>query len=98
MGLSLLRSSGRPALRIQCAWRALVVWVPVVGLLMLSALLDLLPWANGVPNSDFGWTYWLSWLCWILALALLPVYVVLAIRFPERSLHDRLAGTYLVPR
>ena len=65
---------------------------------MLSAWLDLLPWASGVPNSDFGWTYWLSWLCWILALALLPVYVLLAIRFSERSLHDRLAGTYLVPR
>ncbi len=98
MGLSLLRSNGRPALRIQCAWRALVVWVPIVGLLMLAALLDLLPWASGVPNSDFGWTYWLSWLCWVLALALLPLYALLAIRFPERSLHDRLAGTYVVPR
>jgi eukaryotic-like serine/threonine-protein kinase len=98
MGLSLVRASGRPALRIQCAWRALVVWAPVVGLLLLSTLLDFLPWVRGLPESDFGWTYWLSWVCWALAVALLPIYVALAIRFPERSLHDRLAGTYLVPR
>jgi eukaryotic-like serine/threonine-protein kinase len=98
MGLSLVRASGRPALRFQCAWRALVVWIPVVGLLLLSTLFDFLPWVSGLPESDFGWTYWLSWVCWVLAVALLPIYVALAIRFPERSLHDRLAGTYLVPR
>jgi eukaryotic-like serine/threonine-protein kinase len=98
MGLSLVRANGRPALRIQCAWRALVVWAPVVGLLLLSTLLDFLPWVRGLPESDFGWTYWLSWVCWVLAVALLPLYVALAIRFPERSPHDRLAGTYLVPR
>ncbi len=33
MGISLVRSNGRPALRIQCAWRALLVWLPVTALL-----------------------------------------------------------------
>jgi hypothetical protein len=98
MALCLVRTSGRPAFRIQCAWRAFVTWVPVVGLLILSALLDFLPWAGGVPGSDFGLTYWLSWMCWVFALALLPAYAAMAIRSPQRSLHDRLAGTYLVPR
>jgi hypothetical protein len=40
----------------------------------------------------------LSWLCWGAALALLLLYVALALRSPARGLHDRLAGTYLVPR
>ena len=31
-------------------------------------------------------------------LILLALYGVLALRDPSRSLHDRLAGTYLVPR
>src|SRR5207245_2411913 len=39
-GIALLRSNGRKALRIQCAWRALVVWLPVVALLTLSFWLD----------------------------------------------------------
>jgi hypothetical protein len=45
--------------------------------------------------------------CWIglewqpagwATLALLALYVILALGSPERALHDRLAGTYLVPR
>jgi hypothetical protein len=32
------------------------------------------------------------------SLGLLVLFPVMAIRSPERTLHDRLAGTYLVPR
>jgi hypothetical protein len=99
-GIALLRSNGRKALRIQCAWRALLVWAPVTGLLLLSVWLDsvwLVAWFRQVAEA-YTWAYWLSWLCWGLALALLPLFVGLALRLPNRSLHDRLAGTYLVPR
>jgi hypothetical protein len=99
-GIALLRSNGRKALRIQCAWRALLVWIPVTALLMLSVWLDsvwLADWFRQT-SEPYAWAYWLSWLCWGLALALLPLYVGLALRLPDRSLHDRLAGTYLVPR
>ena len=33
-----------------------------------------------------------------VALAVLLGYMLLALWFPTRSLHDRLAGTYLVPK
>jgi hypothetical protein len=95
-GIALLHSTGRKALRIQCAWRALLIWTPVAAFLALS-------WFNEMRWADWfygigGWTSWLSEVCWSLALVLLPLYVGLALWFPNRSLHDRLAGTYLVPR
>ena len=40
---------------------------------------------------------YLAAVLWLLALALLPVYAVIALRFPARPPQDRLAGTYLVP-
>jgi hypothetical protein len=98
LGLSLVRSSGRPAWRLQCAWRALLVWLPVTALMACSLWLDVAYWAAWVPGDSRWWLPWLSSLaCWS-ALALLPLYVLLAVWSPERSLHDRLAGTYLVPK
>lgn len=88
VGAALLRKNGRPALRVQCGWRALVTWLPIVVLLALSVVAD-----ARLPEAS-----WLASLLWWLALALLPLYLVLGLRWPGRSLHDRLAGTYLVPR
>jgi uncharacterized RDD family membrane protein YckC len=79
LGLSLVRADGRPAGRLQCAWRTLLVWAPVTTLLACGIGLE---WA---PAG-------------LAALALLPLYVILALWSPGRALHDRLAGTYLVPR
>jgi hypothetical protein len=99
-GIALLRCNGRKALRIQCAWRALLVWMPVAALLAISIWLDGV-WLRAWLRQDlhlYEWAYWLSWFGWSLALALLPLYVGLALWLPNRGLHDRLAGTYLVPR
>ncbi len=98
MGITLLRANGRKALRIQCAWRAFLVWAPVMALVSLSAWLHdqwLKAWLAQAPT---GWPDLLSWIPWGLALALLPTYLGLAIWRPTRSVQDRLAGTYLVPR
>jgi hypothetical protein len=87
-GLALVRASGRPALRLQCAWRALAVWAPLFALLMLVVAAD-------VPFPP------LLWLCALaqgLAALLVVAYAALALRFPRRGPHDWLAGTYLVPR
>jgi hypothetical protein len=87
-GLSLRRGSGRRAGRLQCAWRALVFWAPVVALLGLSV------WVQtefpGRPLLAFG--------LWCAAVGVLVGYVLLALWSPARGPHDRLAGTYLVPR
>ena len=87
-GLTLVRPSGRKALRIQCAWRTSLVWLPVVGLLVLVGWIDF-------QSPDLAW---LATVVQGLTLALLLVFAALAFRFPSRGIHDWLAGTYLVPR
>jgi hypothetical protein len=97
-GLCLVRRNGQPALRVQCAWRALLVWLPMAALLATSLLLYAVyvaEWTTTPPAPAPWWTFVLSW--WV-ALALALAYIPLALSFPSRGLHDRLAGTYLVPR
>jgi uncharacterized RDD family membrane protein YckC len=97
MGLTLVRSDGQRVSRLQCAWRALLIWAPVTGLLLLSVWLSF-QYPDWQQREDFGLVQLLIWGSYLSALALLPVYILLALLFPTRSLHDRLAGTYLVPR
>jgi hypothetical protein len=98
MDIALVRADGRPASRLQCAWRALLVWAPVAGLLALSVWLDLRYWSAWEQGEAPGWLLALASASWYAALLLLAVWVVLALWRPARTLHDRLAGTYLVPR
>ncbi len=98
LGLSLVRGNGRAALRVQCAWRALLVWAPVTGLAIASIWLSAWYWARWPGDGADAWMLWASSAAWWSSLALLPLYTVLAAWFPRRSLHDWLAGTYLVPR
>jgi hypothetical protein len=86
-GITLVRADGRRAYRRQCAVRALVVWLPVFGALFGSTLLQLY-----APEAAY-----LSAALFLGAVALLPVYAVLALRFPSQPPQDRLLGTYLVP-
>jgi hypothetical protein len=86
-GIAVVRSDGRRATRRQCAVRAAVVWLPVAGLLLGSVWLQV-------------YHYRLAYLyagLWLAAAALLPIYVVVALRYPSRPPQDRIAGTYLVP-
>jgi hypothetical protein len=87
-GLALRRADGRPPSRLQCAWRAFLVWAPVAGMLGLALWLG--DWVPERPALYFA--------LYFTAVALLLGYAVLAILFPTRSLNDRLAGTYLVSR
>lgn len=86
-GVAIVQADGRRATRRQCAMRAAVVWSPLAALLLGAAALQI--WAPGRVYLAAG--------LWLLAIALLPVYVVLALRFPTRSPQDRVTGTYLVP-
>jgi hypothetical protein len=98
LGLALVRRDGRPAARWQCAWRALLVWLPVTALVAGSIWLDLAYWNGWIAGRPAAWLAWLSLgSCW-LAFALLVAYAILALRWPERGPHDRLAGTRVVPR
>jgi uncharacterized RDD family membrane protein YckC len=98
VGLALVRRDGRPALRIQCAWRAFVVWVPLVAFAVGSTWLDYLYVQTAQPGAELSWLVGVSLALWWGCAALLGLYVTLAIVFPKRALHDSLAGTYVVPR
>ena len=87
-GLGLTRDDGRPASRWRCAWRTFLVWMPLVVLLVASVWM-----AGRSPNPP-----WLYLVPRYSALALLPLYVVLALAFPSRGPHDRLSGVRIVPR
>jgi hypothetical protein len=98
LGIAPVRRDGRLAGRFQCAWRALLVWVPVAGLLLLSYWLEAWYWSLWGTAAAPVWALWLSTVIWWATWLLLGAYIILALRYPTRSLHDRLAGTYLVPR
>ena len=86
-GIVLRRSDGRKAGRLQCGLRALLVFGPPVVLYLLAITV-----AINAPT----WT-WLYLGLWGAGTALLPLYLILALVFPTRSLHDRIVGTYLMP-
>ena len=74
-------------MRRQCAVRAALVWAPVVGLLLCSAVLQTYAPEMVYPAAAL----------WLVAAALLPLYAVIALRYPARPPQDKLTGTYLVP-
>lgn len=86
-GVHLRRADGGKPRRWQCAWRTFLLWLPVCALFTLATIVALL-------DPDLLWLYMGIW---GLGVLLLLVYAVLAIIYPTRSIHDRLAGTYLVP-
>jgi hypothetical protein len=98
VGIDLVRSDGRPALRVQCAWRALLVWAPITGLLLLSLWLQVRFWSEWDRGEVLPGLHTLSTVLWYAALALPVVYLAVALARPARALHDVLAGTYLVPK
>jgi hypothetical protein len=84
----LVTADGRKASRVRCAWRTVLFWTPV------AALIGMVYWVDAFYPA-MGWLK-VGLVCSIIALFL--AYPGLAIWFPARSPHDRLAGTYLVPR
>jgi hypothetical protein len=86
-GIALRRADGRKASRLQCAFRALLVWGSIGAVYCLAVLV-----AHLDPTLP-----WLYFTIWCVGTVLLPFFATLALIFPTRSLHDRLAGTYLVP-
>jgi hypothetical protein len=100
-GIAMVQRNGRPSARWRCAWRALIVWAPVTGLLLASMSLEFyrLSLHFGPPgHTPSSYLAWFSWLTWWLAAGLLLCYLWLAQRSPVRGVQDVLAGTYLVPR
>jgi hypothetical protein len=97
--LTLVRADGWKAGRLRCGWRSLLVWTPFAGMLWLSMVLDYWYWSKlWNPSDPYPMIPFLSWLTWWAGVAMLLLWLVLALRFAQRGLHDLLAGTYLVPK
>lgn len=86
-GIVLVDASGRPAGRFRCAVRELLVWAPITVVLLSSLWLQLVS-----PEMVAVRT-----VMWLVAAAMLPVYVLTALRYPTHPPQDRVMGTYLVP-
>jgi len=97
-GIAVVRGDGRPASRWRGAWRALLAWGPVTGLLVASFWLEDSFWLAFAAGGGPGWQMTLALASWYAALGLLGVYAGLTLWWPARGPHDWLADTYLVPR
>ena len=83
LGIAVVRRDGTDASRGRMLWRACVAWSWIpLGIIAFSMLMPLMPWPAATA---------------IVAPLILGAIIWSAAR-PERSLQDRLAGTWLVPR
>src|SRR5262249_36975290 len=98
VGIDVVRGDGAPAGRLRCAWRVLVAWLPFVGLLILVCGLGEAVWRRWRPQGGDAWLLARASLAWMGLVALPLLQVAMTLWSPARSLHDRLSGTWLVPR
>lgn len=86
-GVTLVWRNGQTVGRLWCGLRELVVWAPFTVAVLCSLLVQ-----YALPDWVMVRTFF-----WLVAVVLLPLMVVFALRTPARGPHDRLLGTYLVP-
>jgi hypothetical protein len=98
VGLDVARRDGAPAGRLRCAWRALAAWPAAMGPLILAAWVEELYWERWAASGGEAWLLSLASLAWLGSAAVPLLALGLMVWSPARSLHDRLAGTWLVPR
>ncbi len=91
--ITLVDAAGRRAPRWRCAARIALFWLPWLVLIGLSEV----HW--GATLAAWGWAApLLNWAVPIALVSLAVVYLISIFWSPARSFHDRLAGTFLVPR
>jgi hypothetical protein len=87
-GIAVARYDSRPAERWRCGLRAVLAWLPATAFLLAST------W---IRHSALGLP-WLGWLNWVAALVAILSALPLAVASPARLPHDRMTGTWLVPK
>jgi hypothetical protein len=96
-GLCLVRYDGRPAKRLKCVWRMLAAWLLCIAPLVVARSVEELHWAVWMYDERYSLLA-LADLCWLVMAGMFVVTLAILLISPARSLHDRLAGTVLVPR
>ncbi|HEV8113494.1 MAG TPA: protein kinase [Planctomycetota bacterium] len=85
-GMGVRTTRGEMASRLRCAWRSLIVWIPLTLLYGTGA------WLGNHGHFAIGSSLVLA------AAAVHAGLVAYAVANPSRGIQDRLAGTRLVPR
>ena len=85
-GIAIIRKDGIRASRLRVFWRSLIAWSPV----LVAPLALVLPIIFGI-RLDIIWGAGLVFI-------LVVVSAIVSVTLPNRSLQDRIAGTWLVPR
>ena len=84
-GVAIVTGRGLPASRLRLLWRALIAWAPLAAV-WLTILIGTIPVGSRAS------------MVMVLAAAMaLVAGAAWAVARPERGLHDRLAGVWLVP-
>jgi hypothetical protein len=95
--IAVVQPDGRPASRFRCVWRALLCWGLLFALFLAGRIVEDRYWDSWTPDSP-TWPLIVLPVCWGLAGLFALVFVVTALIWPSGGLHDRLAGTRLVPQ
>jgi uncharacterized RDD family membrane protein YckC len=83
LGIAVVTRTGADASRLRVLWRAIVAWAPcVIGGIGVAFLMPIVPMPAAIG----------------IVVTIVVALVIWSAALPERSLQDRLAGTWLVPR
>lgn len=100
-GLDIVRSDGLPASRLLAVGRGLLFWTPPLIVWLTAHFLQTFYWRHWADpgfHEKYAWLLTVSHGCWWMGAALWLVWVALAVVHPQRGPHDRIIGTWLVPR
>lgn len=86
-GLGLRTSRGERATKLRCAWRSVIAFGTPLGLMLLYEAARVNGSAQWILNTLVGATF-----------TVIAAGVISVIISPDRAIHDRLAGTRVVPR
>lgn len=101
VGVQVVREDGRPIDVVRGAARGFLFWTPILTLWFLAELFAHLYWRDWLDiehRRSAMWLLWASVYLWRAGAVLLLAYFVAALWQPQRAPHDRILGTYLVPR
>lgn len=94
MGIDLQNHAGKRAGMFQCGWRSFLIWLPFFALIIASVWIQ----DATLDKEHESAVWWIYWIPWWLALIYLAAGAVYTLIWPQRSVYDRLAGVFLVPR
>jgi hypothetical protein len=96
LGIAVVTRNGVDASRLRMLWRSIIAWLPV--LLLPVVWLYAGKSYSGTGQVDYGQTFWMKTLYIVIITGVTGILALISVALRTRGLHDRAAGTWLVPR